>query len=226
MRCYDLGNRANMISAKFLQSAEEKKDFPKGGLVEVAFAGRSNVGKSSLINSLLGRRSLVRTSKTPGQTRKLNFFLIDQSLIFVDLPGYGFAKVPLSVKRKWGPMVENYLKDRRELAGVILTVDARHALTASDESMVLFLKSLRVPIIIVATKADKLARSELLVKRRQIQDQVGEPVSVIICSSHDGTGKKDLWKEIKSLIECWRLSCDYARSGQELARALSTDKLI
>ncbi len=202
-----------MISAKFLQSADEKKDFPQRGLVELAFAGRSNVGKSSLINTLLGKRNLVRTSKTPGQTRKLNFFLIDEKYIFVDLPGYGFAKVPPEIKRKWGPMVENYLKDRKELAGVVLTVDARHALMGSDQLMLDFLESFRVPIIIVATKSDKLPRTKLSTRRQQLQSDVGEGTPVVICSSHDGTGKKELWKEVKRLIECWRLSSDHADTG-------------
>jgi GTP-binding protein len=205
-----------MISAKFLTSAQDKKDFPREGLVELAFAGRSNVGKSSLINTLLGKHNLVRTSKTPGQTRKLNFFLIDEKYIFVDLPGYGFAKVPLAIKREWGPMVEKYLKNRSQLAGVILTVDARHALMGSDELMLDFLQSFRVPIIIVATKSDKLSKTKLSPKRQQLQAQVGERTPVIICSSHDGTGKKELWKEIKRLIECWRLSPDHAKSRRGL----------
>ena len=207
-----------MISAKFLRSAQNKKDYPQEGLVELAFAGRSNVGKSSLINTLLARRSLVRTSKTPGATRKLNFFLIEEKYIFVDLPGYGFAKVPLAIKREWGPMVENYLKNRKELAGVVLTVDARHALTASDELMLDFLQAFRAPIIIAVTKADKLPRTKLTHKQQDIQAQVGERTPVIICSSLDGRGKKELWKEIKRLIECWRLSSNHANTSRGPAR--------
>jgi GTP-binding protein len=98
-----------IFDANFLRAAQEKKDYPTGGLREVAFAGRSNVGKSSAINTLLGRHNLVRTSKTPGHTRKLNFFLINDSFVFVDFPGYGFARVPLTVKKQWAPMVERYL---------------------------------------------------------------------------------------------------------------------
>ncbi len=204
--------------AKFLQAAQDKKNFPKKGLVELAFAGRSNVGKSSLINTLLGRRNLVRTSKTPGQTRKLNFFLIDEKLIFVDLPGYGFAKVPMAVKREWGPMVENYLKGRKELAGVILTVDARHALTDSDKLMLDFLHSFGAPIIIVATKSDKLPRTKLELRRRNLEAQLGNLAPVIICSSHDGTGKKELWKEIKKLIESWHVSWGSPETGPAASR--------
>ena len=207
-----------MISAKFLRSALDKKDYPPGGLAELAFAGRSNVGKSSLINTLLSRRNLVRTSKTPGQTRELNFFLIEEKYIFVDLPGYGFAKVPLAIKRNWGPMVENYLRSRKELAGVALVVDARHALTASDKLMLDFLQSFGAPIVIAATKADKLPRTKLSHKQQEIQAQVGERTPVIICSSHDGMGKKQLWKEIKRLIDCWRLSSNHDNTSRGATR--------
>jgi GTP-binding protein len=114
-----------VLSAQFMKAAERQKDYPTGGLPEVAFAGRSNVGKSSMINTLLGRRNLVRTSKTPGLTRMLNFYLINDRFIFVDLPGYGYARVPLQVKKKWGPMVETYLNTRKELTGVVVIMDAR-----------------------------------------------------------------------------------------------------
>lgn len=195
-----------MTDAVFLQSAQDKGEFPKQGLCELIFAGRSNVGKSSLINTLVGRRNLVRTSKTPGQTRKLNFFLIDERVIFVDLPGYGFAKVPLETKRSWGPMVEGYIKGRRELAGAVVVVDVRRGLTESDLMMINFLGSHRVPVIIGATKADKLPRGKLLEASRHLRAEAGEDVPVIICSAHNNMGKNELWKELKTLIESWHHS--------------------
>jgi GTP-binding protein len=195
-----------MTDAKYLRSAQDKRDFPTGGLCELAFAGRSNVGKSSLINALVGKHNLVRTSKTPGQTRKLNFFLIDERVIFVDLPGYGFAKVPPEMKRSWGPMVEGYVKGRKELAGAVLVVDVRRGLAESDMVMMSFLRSHQVPIIIGATKADKLPRGQLLQEARRVRAEVGVDVPVIICSAHNNMGKNELWKELKTLIESWRRS--------------------
>ena len=113
-------------SAVFVASAESKDHYPLFELPEVAFAGRSNVGKSSMINTLLGRHGLVRTSKTPGLTRKLNFFEVNKDFVFVDLPGYGYAKVPLQIKRQWGPMVQSYLEERETLAGIVVILDVRH----------------------------------------------------------------------------------------------------
>jgi len=190
-----------IVSAEFIVAAENRAHYPTSGLAEVAFAGRSNVGKSSMINTLLGRRSLVRTSKTPGQTRKLNFYLINGSFFFVDLPGYGYAHVPLDVRRKWGPMVETYLREREELAGVVVIVDARRAAAESDLGLIQYLESSQVPVVVAATKADKLSRSQLSAQVGRIKDAVGGKIPVVIFSSHSGLGKKELWKEIKSLIE-------------------------
>jgi GTP-binding protein len=190
-----------IIGANFLRAAEEKKDYPKGGLKEIAFAGRSNVGKSSAINTLLGRHNLVRTSKTPGHTRKLNFFLINDSFIFVDFPGYGFAQVPREVQRAWAPMVERYLEERKVLAGVVIIIDARRPVTDADLELITYLHSLRIPIVVAATKADKLAHAAKLQQMRAIMAQLGDHIPVIAFSAHTGLGKNELWKEIKSLIE-------------------------
>lgn len=190
-----------IVTAEYVRSAENKKDYPPGELAEIAFAGRSNVGKSSMINTLLGRRNLVRTSKTPGHTRKLNFYLINGGVIFVDLPGYGFARVPQEIKEKWRPMVETYIKGRTQLAGVVVIVDARRPPTESDMTLIHFLQAYDKPLILVATKADKLNRSEMAEQGRVIRSVVGDHVPVIIFSSQNGLGKNELWKEIKNLIE-------------------------
>jgi len=185
----------------FIKAAEKKEDYPKGGLVEIAFAGRSNVGKSSAINTLLARHNLVRTSKTPGHTRRLNFFLINESFVFVDLPGYGYAAVPLEVKRKWGPMMETYLTSRNELAGVVLIADSRHGLMESDLRLIEFLRHHGIVTIIAATKADKLNRSKMLSQYRTMTENMGTEIPVVPFSSHTGEGRNELWKEIKKLID-------------------------
>lgn len=190
-----------IVTAEYLRSAENKKDYPPGELAEIAFAGRSNVGKSSMINTLLGRRNLVRTSKTPGHTRKLNFYLINSGVIFVDFPGYGFARVPQEIKEKWRPMVETYITGRKQLAGVVVIVDARRPPTESDMTLIEYLQAYDKPLILVATKADKLNRSEMSEQGRVIRSAVGEHMPVVIFSSQNGLGKNELWKEIKNLIE-------------------------
>ena len=172
--------------------------------MEIAFAGRSNVGKSSAINRLLGRRNLVKTSKTPGHTRNLNFFLINERFIFVDFPGYGFARVPLEVKRQWGPMIETYLKARKELAGVVTIFDARRPPTESDTTLINFLHAHGISSIIVATKADKLTRGQITAMKRNMEAQFGEHTPVVVFSAVSGLGKNQLWKEIKNLIEWGR----------------------
>ena len=188
-----------IVSAKFIRAAEEAKDYPGSGLSEIAFAGRSNVGKSSMINTLLGRKNLVRTSKTPGRTRKLNFFLINDRFVFVDLPGHGFAKVPLEVRRKWGPMVENYLTKRKELAGLVVIVDIRRGISEPDLNLIDFLRVHEIPVVVAATKADKLSRGRSAARERAIVKEIGENVPFVLFSSLDGRGKKELWKQIISL---------------------------
>lgn len=190
-----------VLSAHFVKAAERQKDYPTGGLPEVAFAGRSNVGKSSMINTLLGRRSLVKTSKMPGLTRLLNFYLINDHFMFVDLPGYGYARVPLHVKKKWGPMVETYLNTRKQLAGVVVIMDARRPPTESDMVLVDYLRSFDKRVIVAATKSDKLSRQLMASNLAAIKENIGEGVPIVLFSSLDGRGKKELWNEIKSLIE-------------------------
>lgn len=188
-------------SAAFLTSAQDNTHYPGGGLPEVAFVGRSNVGKSSLLNTLLGRHNLVKTSRTPGHTRKLNFFLINEAFMFVDCPGYGYAAVPLEIKKQWGPMMETYFQDREELAGVVVVVDARLPLTEADKGMMRLVQSHSLPLIIAATKADKLPYGKRIQHVRDLRVHVDENVPVVIFSSHDGLGKNELWKAVKMLIQ-------------------------
>jgi GTP-binding protein len=190
-----------ILTAEFVRSAESKKDYPNLGVREIAFAGRSNVGKSSLVNTLLGRRTLVKVSKTPGHTRTLNFFLINKSFAFIDLPGYGFARAPKAVQRKWGPMMETYLTERGELACVVLVVDVRRSLTDLDKDLIEFLAFHERPVIIAATKADKMSTNRLLASKRSIAHNSNIRSPVILFSSHNGLGKKELWKEIKQFIQ-------------------------
>src|SRR5215471_1249455 len=148
-------------SARFVKSATSSEHYPRDSRPEIAFLGRSNVGKSSLINSLLSVRGLARTSSTPGRTQLINFFLINDSFYFVDLPGYGYARVPLDVKKEWGPMVAKYLARRPNLVLSVLITDARHKPTELDTQMIEWLNSREKPFVIAATKADKLSSNQL-----------------------------------------------------------------
>jgi len=139
-------------------NAAKPSEYPDDGLPEIAFAGRSNVGKSSLINALLGRRRFARTSNTPGRTQRLHFYRVDDRYYLVDLPGYGFAKVPLEVRRAWGPMVRTYLGTRGPLAGVIQVVDLRHPPSKEDGQLAAWLSEYRIRHWVVATKGDKISR--------------------------------------------------------------------
>ncbi len=148
-------------------------EYPDDGLPEVAFAGRSNVGKSSLINALIGRRRFARTSNTPGRTQRLHFYRVDDRYYLVDLPGYGFAKVPMAVKRAWGPMVRTYLGSRGPLVGVVQVVDLRHPPSREDRQLAEWLAEYRIRHWVAATKADKISRGRWPVHLRTIADGLG-----------------------------------------------------
>jgi len=148
-------------SAEFITSAVKPSQYPEEGLCEIAFAGRSNVGKSSLINLLLNRKSLAKVSSSPGKTRTINFFLINKEFRLVDLPGYGYAKVSKSTSEEWGKMMESYLINRKGLLKVVQLVDSRHEPTAQDLQMYDFLRYYHLDGLVVATKADKLSKNEL-----------------------------------------------------------------
>jgi GTP-binding protein len=193
-------NYIGMISAVFIKSAFDKKDWLDDKRPEIAFLGRSNVGKSSLINSLVGKKGLAKTSNTPGRTQSINFFLINDAFYFVDLPGYGFAKVPGKMRQSWGKMAEEYLKDRQQLKLSIQLVDSRHDPSELDKTLNEWLIFYRKPHIIVATKIDKLSSNDL--KKSLPKIERAFPKSKIIpYSSVTGEGKKAVWQEIKAAIE-------------------------
>lgn len=187
-------------SAAFLKSAYGKSDYPARLYPELAFAGRSNVGKSSLINTLLNRRTLARTSSAPGKTQSINFYLINHAMYFVDLPGYGFAKVPPQIRERWRTMVDEYFHNRENLCGVVVIIDSRIGPTPLDLSLVSWLKDLSLTAIFVLTKADKLSKNNLDKSVTQTaQTLVINPGQLIPFSAWTGEGKKKLWHEIVSL---------------------------
>lgn len=188
-----------ITSAEFVKSAFRREHWIDSGLPEIAFLGRSNVGKSSLINALLQRKGLARTSNTPGRTQSINYFLVNEAFYFVDLPGYGYAKVSKSMREDWGKMAEEYLSDDEELKLCVQLIDSRHPPTKLDLQLNEWLNYNEKPHIVVATKSDKLTRS-------QLQKQVSEiaralPVSRILpFSSETGAGRDQIWAEIQRAI--------------------------
>ncbi len=187
-----------ITEAKYIVSAVAEDNYPRLGLPEVAFAGRSNVGKSSLINQILGEKNLVKTSAQPGKTQTINFFLINKIFVFVDLPGYGYAKVPESMRKKWQPMMDEYLSSRKELALVVQLVDLRHDPTELDYLMHQWLDSYQIPSVIVATKSDKLKFQAKMTNLKKIKNSfpslAGE--NIFSFSAKTGDGKQLLWKKI------------------------------
>ena len=176
--------------------------YPADDMPEVAFAGRSNVGKSSLLNFLTGRKKLAKTSGTPGKTRTINFYEINDEFRIVDLPGYGYAKVSKSESEKWGAMMDEYLRTREGLLRVIQLVDIRHEPTAQDIQMYDYLKYYELSGTIVATKADKISRNHVQKQIRMIRSKLGADASdlVIPVSALDKTGDEDLLEEIDKII--------------------------
>lgn len=188
--------------AQFIKGATGPGDFPKDpeGKVQVAFSGRSNVGKSSLINAIVGRKKLARTSSTPGRTREINFFNINDELILVDLPGYGYAKVPMEMRRSWRPMVEKYLTGNDALKLVVVIVDIRRGPEEEELSFLLWLEENCIPAIVVATKADKEKRSKIDKRLAEIAKVLRcNPESIIAFSSATGAGKDKLWSKIREI---------------------------
>lgn len=188
-----------IASAEFVKSAFERRHWVAGGRPEIAFLGRSNVGKSSLINSLLQRKGLARTSNTPGRTQSINFFLINGEFYFADLPGYGFAKVSKVMRADWGKMAEEYLSERGELALCIQVIDARHEPTALDRQLNDWLVHNRKPHLVVAAKADKLSKNEL---QRSVQTAkaILPDVPIVTYSSRTGRGRDEVWTAIADSV--------------------------
>lgn len=190
-------------SAEFVKSVTDLSALPKESLPEVAFAGRSNVGKSSLINCLLNRKKLAKTSATPGKTRQLNYYRINGKFYFVDLPGYGFAKVSKNERQQWQHLIESYIESSPHLCGVVSIIDSRIGPTELDLQLMAWLHSLRVPNLLVATKADKVSKSKLhqMLAKNKSALETFLTESVIPFSAIHGTGKKQLWHAITTLIE-------------------------
>ena len=188
-------------STEFVKSAVKPSQYPPAILPEVAFAGRSNVGKSSLINTLVNRKHLVKTSRTPGRTQLINFFNINGVFSFVDLPGYGYAKVPLAVKKTWGPMIETYLSARKTLKGVVLIMDIRRIPAQEELNFIEWLDQCGLAGILILTKMDKLSKT----KQAKQQHLIAETLDVtkddlILFSAKSRQGKDSVWKAIKKLV--------------------------
>ncbi|WKA52422.1 ribosome biogenesis GTP-binding protein YihA/YsxC [Planococcus liqunii] len=180
-------------------SAVRPDQYPEDGLPEFALAGRSNVGKSSFINKMIGRKSMARISSKPGKTQTLNFYKIEEKLFYVDVPGYGYAKVSKSEREAWGKMIERYITGREELRAVIQIVDLRHAPSRDDIAMYDFMKHFDIPCIIIATKADKIPKGKWekhkKVVRQTLEMDKNDPL--IVFSSETGLGKEAAWAEIE-----------------------------
>ena len=190
----------NVHNVELVISAVRPDQYPEDGLPEFALAGRSNVGKSSFINKMIGRKSMARISSKPGKTQTLNFYKIEEKLFYVDVPGYGYAKVSKSEREAWGKMIERYITDREELRAVIQIVDLRHPPSKDDIAMYGFMKHYGIPCIIIATKADKIPKGKWDKHKKIVRDTLemekGDPL--IVFSSETGLGKDAAWKEIES----------------------------
>ena len=192
-------------SAEFVTSAVKPSQYPPAKHPEMAFAGRSNVGKSSLINILVNRKRLVKTSSTPGRTQLVNFFDINNLITFVDLPGYGYAKVPAAVKRKWGPMIETYLSGRDSLKGVVVIMDIRRTPREEEHHLLAWLEHYSIARILVLTKADKLSKTKQNKQRAAVAGSLAvDSNDLILFSAKSRMGRDAVWDAIISLTELKR----------------------
>ncbi|WP_372682714.1 ribosome biogenesis GTP-binding protein YihA/YsxC [Desulfosarcina sp.] len=188
-------------SADFVTSAVKPSQYPEARYPEAAFAGRSNVGKSSLINTLVNRKRLVKTSSTPGRTQLINFFTVNDRVSLVDLPGYGYARVPASVKRNWGPMIETYLKGRETLRAVVLIMDVRRTPGIEEQNFIDWLVHYHRTPIFVLTKADKLSKSAQKKQRQAIGAAIDvDEAALILFSAKTRLGKPEVWSAIERAV--------------------------
>ncbi len=200
---FERRERMKVHNAEIVISAVSPKQYPETDLPEIALAGRSNVGKSSFINTLIDRKNLARTSGKPGKTQTLNFYLIENALHFVDVPGYGYAKVSKTERAKWGEMIETYITSRKQLRAVVSLVDVRHDPSKEDIQMYEFLKYYGIPVIVVATKADKIPRGKWNKHTSAIKKKLDFDPSdtFILFSSETKQGKEEAWQAIEAAIK-------------------------
>lgn len=192
----------NINNARFEKGAVKPEDYPQNEIPEITFVGRSNVGKSSLINSLLNRKNLARIASKPGKTREINFYNIDDVVYFVDLPGYGYAKVSKDLKSSWGESIETYLKESKKLKLVIMLVDIRHTPSADDQMMANWLIASGLPFIVVATKKDKIPRAKIKERLSDITNSLELDANTMLIpfSSETKEGREEIMNHIVSIL--------------------------
>ncbi len=188
------------VAARFVISAAKPEDFPPEGLPEIAVVGRSNVGKSSLINALVGQSGLARTSRTPGRTRLVNWFEVDGKFHLVDLPGYGYAEVSRDMRESWRPLIETYLSTRKALAGVLLLVDVRRGPEDEELDFVPWLAQREIPIVVALTKSDKLAKNKRMLEVAKARRTLALKKDPFAVSAQTGDGVDALWRAIAGLV--------------------------
>ena len=200
MRWTEVFKKMKVHNVEMVISAVRPDQYPADGLPEFALAGRSNVGKSSFINRMIGRKALARISSKPGKTQTLNFYKIEEQLFFVDVPGYGYAKVSKTEREAWGKMIERYFTGRQELKAVVQIIDLRHPPTADDRMMYDFLKHYNIPCIVIATKADKIPKGKWDKHKKIVKEtlEMEKSDSLIVFSSETGLGFEEAWKTIEN----------------------------
>jgi GTP-binding protein len=193
-------NSIKIISAEYIKSFTRVQELDLEALAAIAFIGRSNVGKSSLINSLLNRKKLVKTSSTPGNTQLINYFLINRQFYFIDLPGYGFAKVPIEVKHRWQRMISDFLLHCPNLRMIVQLVDIRHKPSGEDIAFQHLVKDTEIPCLVVANKADKLKKSQVGKAKKDIKQQLNLGLAPLTHSALKKTGRAEIWDMIGKMI--------------------------